>query len=107
MKIWKPDKEHYSVIIASETDARKKTLGFVIKRRTVRLLAAAGILVVAAFAVLITLSVFQASYFSAKADELKSKVLIQSSLLDTYSDEIDSLGSELEGWQQKLPMNNE
>lgn len=95
-------KEVYSVIIASETDARKKTLGFCVTRKTVIALAAAAALVIAGFAVMTVVSLFQALHYSAKANELKSDILIQSSLAETYAGEIESLSSKINELKQSM-----
>lgn len=97
---WRPEREHYSVVIASETDARKRTYGFDISRRALIAASAAAVLVVAAFAGMTLFSVIDASYYSAKANELKGRVLTQSSKLDTYAGEINTLSSELNDWRQ-------
>lgn len=94
--------ETYSVIIASETDARKKTFGFCVTRKTVIALAAAAVLVIAGLAVMTVISVFQALHYSAKANELKSDILIQSSLAETYAGEIESLSSKLNELKQSM-----
>jgi cell division protein FtsL len=95
-------KEVYSVIIASETDARKKTLGFYVTRKTVISLAAAAALVIAVFAVMTVVSLFQALHYSARTNELKSDILIQSSLAETYAGEIESLSSKLNELKQSM-----
>ncbi len=95
-------KEVYSVIIASETDARKKTLGFHVTRKTVISLAAAAALVIAVFAVMTVVSLFQALHYSARTNELKSDILIQSSLAETYAGEIESLSSKLNELKQSM-----
>jgi cell division septal protein FtsQ len=97
-------KEQYSVIIASETDARKKTLEFLISRRAVAIAAAVAVLVVGAFAVLTIMSVFRASYYSAQSNELKNRITTQSSVLDTYAEEIDALSSDVDGWREKIQL---
>lgn len=99
---WSPGKETYSVIIASETDARKKTFGFCVTRRTVIAAAAAAALVIVAFAVLTVISVFQTLHYSARANGLKSDILIKSSLAETYAGEIESLGSKLNELKQNM-----
>jgi hypothetical protein len=75
--------EQYSVIIASETDVRKKTLGFVISRKALIAAASAAVVVVAAIAVFTVMSVVNASHYSAKANELKNRITNQSSVVDT------------------------
>lgn len=99
---WKPGKERYSVIIASETDARKQTYGFCITRKAVAAAAAAAALVVATLAILTLASVFRASQYSAKASELKSRIMTQSSLADTYEAEIGNLGAELSDLRKNM-----
>jgi hypothetical protein len=99
---WSPGKERYSVIIASETDARKKTFELCVTRKKAIAAMAAAVLVVVAFAALTVISVFQASRYSAKANGLKSDILIRSSLAETYAGEIDSLGSKLNELKENM-----
>jgi uncharacterized protein HemX len=96
--------EQYRVIISSETDARKEPAAFNIKHRTAVIAAAGVLLVVVISAGLTVMSIFQASYYSQRIEMLKTQVDVQSSILDMYSNEIESMQTGLNDCQAEVSL---
>jgi hypothetical protein len=94
--------ELYSVIISSETDARKKPAAFNVRHRTIVIAAVGVLLVVAISAGLTVMSIFQASDYSERIEALRTQVDIQSSIIDMYSDNIEGLKTGMSGGTETL-----
>ncbi len=99
--------EQYRVIISSETDARKRPASFNIKQKTAIIAAAAVLLVVVISAGLTVMSILQASYYSERIQVLKTQVDMQSSVIDMYTGEIESMQTKLSGVSTEASLQNE
>lgn len=96
MKRRKPGRQQqYSIVIASETDIRKKPAVFNLKLKTIMIASAGTFLLFIVSAVLTVISVIQSSRYSVKAEALKTQVDTQYSILDAYSGEIEALEEEV------------
>ncbi len=92
----KAKKEQYSVIFTSETDARKKSACFNVKRRTIVAAAAVVISLVLGCAAVVAVSIYQVSLNFTRAQNLKHEINDQAQTIDSYESELEFLQDVLE-----------
>ncbi len=85
----KARKEQYSVIFTSETDARKKSASFTVKRRTIVAAVAVLIIMVLGCTAVVAVSIYHVSLNLSKTQDLKYEIEDQAKAISSYEGELD------------------
>jgi cell division protein FtsL len=87
----KAKKEQYSVIFTSETDARKKSASFTVKRRTIVAAMAVIISLVLGCVAVVAVSIYHVSLNLTRTQGLKYEIDDQAKAMSSYESELDFL----------------